>query len=86
MTSLLSPALVLSVVLSTACAAFFHLWHRGDMAALRRYLVIAWLGFVTGQLLGDLTGVQWLRVGHLSVLNGTIGATAALLIAKSLET
>jgi hypothetical protein len=34
---------------------------------------------------GDLIGIRWLQVGHLSVLNGTIGAIVSLLIVKSLE-
>jgi uncharacterized membrane protein YeaQ/YmgE (transglycosylase-associated protein family) len=82
---LLSPALVLGAVLSTAYAALFHLWQRGDLQALRRYLLAAWLGFAAGQLLSEMAGIHWLRVGHLSVLSGTIGAAVALMIAKRLE-
>lgn len=85
MTSWLSPALTLGAVLSTAYAALFHLWDRGDAGALRRYLLAAWLGFSGGHLLGDVAGVHWLQVGHLSVLNGTVGTAMALLIAKSLR-
>lgn len=85
MSGLLSPAFALGAVLSTAYAALFHLWQRGDMPALRRYLLAAWLGFAAGHLIGNLVGVQWLQVGQLGVLNGTLGAVGALLIAKSLE-
>lgn len=82
---LLSPALVLAAVLATAYAAFFHLWNRGGMSMLRNYLLAAWIGFAGGHLVGDLAGTHWLQVGHLSVFNGTVGAAAALLIARSLE-
>ena len=85
MTGLLSPALALGAVLSTAYAALFHLWQRGDMPALRRYLLAAWLGFAAGHLLADAVGIHWLQVGHLNVLSGTAGVVVALLIAKSLE-
>jgi hypothetical protein len=86
MTSLLlSPALVLATVLSTACATFFYLWQRGDKSALQNYLLAAWIGFAVGHVVGDLVGIHWLQVGHLSVLNGTIGAISSLLIVKSLE-
>jgi hypothetical protein len=85
LSGLFSPALALGIVLATAYAALFHLWNRGNMPALRRYLLAAWLGFAGGHLLGDLVGIQWLQVGHLGVLNGTIGAATALLIAKSLQ-
>ena len=85
MTGLLSPALALGAVLSTAYAALFHLWNKGDISALRHYLLAAWLGFAGGHLLGDIAGVHWGQIGHLGVLNGTVGAAAALLIARSLE-
>lgn len=52
---------------------------------LRNYLLAAWIGFAGGHLVGDLAGTHWLQVGHLSVFNGTVGAAAALLIARSLE-
>jgi hypothetical protein len=84
-TALLSPALVLGAVLSTIYAALFHLWQRGTMAALRRYLIAAWLGFAAGHLLGGMLGFQWLQVGDLNALSGTVGAVAALLIANSLQ-
>lgn len=85
MTALLSPALVLGVVLSTVFAALFHLWQRGSVTALRHYLIAAWLGFAAGHLLGGMLGFHWLQVGDLNALGGTIGAMAALLIAKSLQ-
>ena len=85
MTGLLSPALVLGAVLSTAYAALFHLWHKGGIAALWNDLLAAWLGFAGGYFVGDVAGVQLLKVGHLDIFSGTVGAMLALLIAKSLE-
>ncbi len=82
MSILFSPALALGVVLSTAYAAVFHFWQGGSMQALRRYLLAAWLGFAAGHVAGAITGVGWLQVGHLNVLSGTVGAAAALVIAK----
>ncbi len=52
---------------------------------LRNYLLAAWIGFAAGHVAGNLVGIHWLQVGHLYVLNGTIGAIAALIIVKSLE-
>lgn len=83
---MLSPAFVLGAVLSTAYAAIFHLWNKGGMSALLRYLLASWLGFACGHFLGEMAGIQWLEIGHLGVLNGSIGALAALFTAKSLET
>jgi hypothetical protein len=82
---LLSPALALAAILSTLYATLFHLWRRGDLSALRTYLFATWLGFAAGHLLGNLAGLELVRIGHLDVLCGTIGAITALLIAWSLE-
>lgn len=85
MTGLLSPTLALGAVLSTVYATLFHLWQNGDTAALRHYLLAAWLGFAAGHLMGDVLGIQLLQVGQLNVVGGTVGALIALLIARILE-
>ena len=84
MTGLLSPGFALGAILSTVYAALFHLWKKGDLAALRNFLLAAWLGFAGGHLLGDSVGIHFLRMGDLCVLDGTIGAASALLIAERL--
>jgi H+/Cl- antiporter ClcA len=85
MTGLLSPTIALGAVLSTAYAALFHVWQKGDITNLRHYLVAAWLGFAAGHILGDVLGFHWLQIGQLNVASGTIGAALSLLIARSLE-
>jgi hypothetical protein len=85
MTGLLSPGMALGLILSTAYAALFHIWQKGDLRALRRYLLAAWLGFAAGHFLGDVFAVHWLQMGQLNAVSGTIVAAAALLIARSLE-
>jgi hypothetical protein len=82
---MLSPALALGAVLATAYATLFHLRQRGDIPALQRYLLAAWIGFAGGHILGNMVGIRWFQVGHLNILDGTLGAIAALLIAKSME-
>jgi hypothetical protein len=82
---LLSPAFALAAILSTLYATLFHLWRRGDFRALRTYMFCTWLGFAAGHLFGSLSGLELVRIGHLNVLTGTIGAIMALLIAWSLE-
>jgi hypothetical protein len=85
MTGLLSPTIALGAVLSTAYAALFHFWQKGDITNLRHYLVAAWLGFAAGHILGDMLAFHWLQIGQLNVASGTIGAALSLLIARSLE-
>ena len=85
MKGLLSPALVLAAILSTTYAAVFHIWRKGDTIALRRYLTASWLGFALGHILSAILGIHLWRIGDLFVVSATIGALAALSIAKSRE-
>lgn len=55
------------------------------MAALRLYLLTAWLGFAGGHLLGEVIGIHGLQVGRLSIFPGTAGAIVALFIARTME-
>jgi hypothetical protein len=82
---LLSPAIALGFVLSSAFAALFNLWQGGSMQALLRFLLAAWLGFAAGHVLGEIAGIQWLVVGQLNIVSGTAGSAATMLIAKSLD-
>jgi len=85
MTSLLSPGLALGVILSTAYAALFNLWQKGNFKALRNYILAAWIGFAVGHFVGEAVGFEWLLIGQLNVASGTVGAAASMIIAKSLE-
>ncbi len=76
--SLISPTLALGFVLATGYGATFHFWQRGGGRALLRYLVAAWLGLFVGHLLGSWFGLDWLMVGRLRVLAGTLGALVSL--------
>jgi hypothetical protein len=76
--SFISPTLALGFVLATAYGAAFHFWQRGGGRALLRYLLAAWGGLFLGHLLGSWFGLDWLMVGRLRVLAGTLGALVAL--------
>ena len=85
MPDLLSPAIALGFVLSSAYAALFNLWQGGTVRALLHFLLAAWLGFAAGHMLGEIAGIQWLVIGQLNIVSGSIGAAAAMLIAKALD-
>jgi uncharacterized membrane protein YeaQ/YmgE (transglycosylase-associated protein family) len=82
---LLSPPLVLSLVIAGAYAAFFNLWQKGSAKDLLLYLVVCWLGFAIGELVGDFLGLDILMIGEIHVLEGTIGALVLLFLAKWLK-
>ena len=78
-----SPALLLGLLLSTVYAALFHLWGGHNLRELVIYWLAAIVGFAAGQAVGVLAQISLLQVGQLHVLAGTIGAFAALIVARA---
>lgn len=76
--ALISPGLALSVLIATAYGAAFHLWRGGGFGVLLRYLVAAWAGFATGQAVGWLAGWEFLMLGQVHMLEGTLGSVVLL--------
>jgi len=78
--SLISPGLALSALVATAYGAAFHLWRGGGFGVLLRYLVAAWAGFAAGQVVGWLGGWEFLMLGQVHVLEGTLGSVALMVM------
>jgi hypothetical protein len=79
--SLISPGLAISALIATAYGAAFHLWRGGGFGMLLRYLIAAWAGFALGQALGWLGGWEFVMLGQVHILEGTLGSIVLLLIA-----
>jgi len=78
--TLISPGLAISALLATAYGAAFHLWRGGGLGMLARYLLAAWGGFALGQAVGWLGGWEFLMLGQVHVLEGTLGSGVLMLI------
>ena len=78
--ALISPGLALSVLIATAYGAAFHLWRGGGVGVLLRYLVAAWAGFAAGQVVGWLGGWEFLMLGQVHMLEGTLGSLVLMFI------
>ena len=78
--SLISPGLALSALVATAYGAAFHLWRGGGTGVLLRYLIAAWAGFAAGQVVGWLGGWEFLMLGQVHVLEGTLGSLVLMFI------
>lgn len=78
-----SPALLLGLLLSTTYAALFHLWGGRNLRDLLIYWLAAIVGFAAGHAIGALTQISLLQIGQLHVVEGTIGAIAALIVARA---
>lgn len=76
----MSPSLVFSALLSTACGLIFHILRGGNLIRLFVLLIAAWIGFAIGQLIGSLTDWPLLRVGEVYVLHGLIGSIIAMIL------
>jgi len=82
---LLSPALLLSLVIALLYAALFHLWRGQTLRDLRVFALAALAGFAVGQGVGRLTGLPWLVVGQVHMLEASLFSWLALFIAKRLK-
>ena len=76
--SLISPGLALSALVATAYGAAFHLWRGGGFGVLLRYLTAAWAGFAAGQVVGWLGGWEFLMLGQVHMLEGTLGSVVLM--------
>lgn len=66
------PAILLGLLLSTLFGVGFHLWRGGGGGRLILYLVLAWVGFWVGHLVGDQLGWTFSSVGPLRLGMATL--------------
>lgn len=59
------PAVLFGVLVSTFVGAAFHLWKNGGVGRLILYLILAWVGFWAGHLVGQAAGFALFSVGPL---------------------
>ena len=83
--SLFPPALILSVVLASLYAAVFHLLWAPRQGRLWVYWLAALVGFGLGQVLSGLSPMPLILIGSVRIVEATLGAAAALIIAKRLK-
>jgi len=72
------PALLFGIFLSTLYGAAFHFWRGGDKKRLILYILLAWVGFWLGQILGTKLGWSFAEVGSLNLGMATLGAAMFL--------
>lgn len=69
---LISPPVILAVSIASIYAVLYNLWRGGALRNLSFYVVAAWVGFGLGQFAGWLVGLNWLTIGPLHILEGTL--------------
>ena len=74
------PTLFLGLILSTLYGALFHLWRGGNAGRLILYILLAWIGFWLGQLIGNLANVSFDTLGQLHLVVASIGSIVFLIV------
>ncbi len=74
------PTLFLGLVLSTLYGSLFHLWRGGNAGRLLLYLILAWIGFWIGQLIGNYLDVSFDKLGQLHLFFSTLASVVFLAV------
>ena len=74
------PTLFLGLILSTLYGALFHLWRGGNAGRLFLYLILSWIGFWLGQLIGNYLKISFDTLGQLHLVIATLGSLIFLAI------
>jgi len=74
------PTLFLGLILSTLYGALFHVWRGGNAGRLLLYLILAWVGFWIGQLIGNYLNLTFDILGQLHFVIATLGSLIFLAI------
>jgi hypothetical protein len=79
------PAILFAIVLSTTYGTAFHLWKGGSLKKLFLYVILAWLGFLVGQIVGGLIGWRFAVVGPINAGMATLGSVIFLFVGNWLS-
>jgi hypothetical protein len=81
-----SPVLLLGTSVATLYAAGFHLLTGRTWRQIMLYWMFSLVGFMIGQIGGELLGLGWPMIGQLHIIPATIVSWGALLVARLLKT
>ena len=59
------PSFLIGLLISTLYGALFHIWRGGGLGRLFLFILLGWVGFWGGQVLGDVLGWAFLPLGPL---------------------
>ena len=75
-----TPVLIFGLVISTLFGAAFHLWRGGGSGRLLLYLILGWLGFWLGHVVGNLLGWTFGSIGQLRLGMASLTSVAFLAV------
>jgi uncharacterized membrane protein YeaQ/YmgE (transglycosylase-associated protein family) len=79
------PSFLIGLLISTLYGALFHIWRGGGLGRLFLFILLGWVGFWGGQVLGDVLGWAFLPLGPLNLGLATLGSLLVLLVGSWLS-
>jgi hypothetical protein len=79
------PSILFGIVLSTTYGTAFHLWKGGSLKKMFLYVVLAWLGFLLGHIVGGLLKWSFAAVGPINAGMATLGSAIFLFLGEWLS-
>jgi uncharacterized membrane protein YeaQ/YmgE (transglycosylase-associated protein family) len=73
-------SILMGIIISSIYGAVFHLIVSGNLGRLLLYILLAWIGFWIGQIVGNHFGWTFLSLGVLRLGTATIGSVVTLVI------
>ena len=80
-----SPVFLISSTLATMWASIFQLLFGRRLSDLILYWFIALIGFAVGQAMAETLVLEWLLVGQVHIVEGTLSCWIAMLVARWLK-
>ena len=74
------PAIFFGVLVSTCIGAGFHLIKGGGLGRLMLYILLAWVGFWAGHILGQFMNLTFFSVGPLRFGMALVGCFLVLFL------
>lgn len=79
------PAIFFGIVLSTVYGTAFHFWKGGRLYRLFLYVILSWLGFWTGHIVGGALGWSFAAAGPINAGMATLGSAVFLFVGEWLS-
>ncbi len=79
------PAILFGIVLSTVYGTAFHFWKGGSLNRLVLYVILSWLGFWIGHIVGGAIGWSFAAAGPINAGMATLGSVTFLVVGEWLS-
>jgi hypothetical protein len=72
------PAIVFSFFVASMFGSLMHIWRNGGLFRLVLYLVLSWIGFFAGHIIGQILSINFLNLGTIHLGMGILGSLVLL--------